>query len=671
MKVRRLELPLVEHPAVAFPLYHHQALVLDEWENRSSFLIVTKTGTGKTTAAVLPLLLRRERAICVYPTNELLRDQVNNIKALAEKQGLRVCVLEPHTPKEEFARADAVLVHLDAAALDAWQREKRWANRRVALKNLLLADKEVKIVLTNPDILFLLFALRYSAEAFGAIQAFPNVVIDEFHLYQGVELAHALYMVHLARSFGMFRRVVLLSATPCPDVLDHLGSLLDPLVVTTDSRSRWPSCAARLATHDVEIVPAPRGADVVEAAVGVIRKLKDVLYALRAESRSPAYLPGIVVVNSVIDAIRLEDRLVEEGIPREMITPVRGLMSPEVRRRRGGSVLAVGTSAIEVGIDYDCDHLVFEAGEAASFMQRFGRVGRHKPGTAYVLCPSNVRAGMENAPPELDRGQFEERIYHWYPSAESRAWFVRTYGGMVTVCAVAMNILERVREDLKATPGLLAEVRAHLDDTLRRYARILGDERFYERVRRRYARAEAGDPACRWLKVYQGLSTFRTSMPTECVLDYAEKDRRGEGVPPWYEADVTTLLRRAEGLRYEEKRHHPRGGMGMLTVKGYGRYKKVTVVPSFSADTWGIPQITTDFPELLFLQENHQTSVSHVMRLREHIFMTVPKSVAELVDWRLPVFECGEGLVAFDGAALLLREVWERNSGSSLEAAGR
>ena len=30
------------------------------------------------------------------------------------------------------------------------------------------------------------------------------------------------------------------------------------------------------------------------------------------------------------------------------------------------------------------------------------------------------------------------------------------------------------------------------------------------------------------------------------------------------------------------------------------------------------------------------------------------------VDWRLPVFEAGKYLVAFDGAALLLLELWRR-----------
>jgi hypothetical protein len=37
-------------------LYHHQAILLDEWKEHETFLLVTKTGTGKTIGAILPLL---------------------------------------------------------------------------------------------------------------------------------------------------------------------------------------------------------------------------------------------------------------------------------------------------------------------------------------------------------------------------------------------------------------------------------------------------------------------------------------------------------------------------------------------------------------------------------------------------------------------------------------
>jgi hypothetical protein len=47
------------------------------------------------------------------------------------------------------------------------------------------------------------------------------------------------------------------------------------------------------------------------------------------------------------------------------------------------------------------------------------------------------------------------------------------------------------------------------------------------------------------------------------------------------------------------------------------------------------------------------------MILKSHIFTIVPKNLVES-DWRLPVFPCGQSLIAFDGAALLLNELYLR-----------
>jgi hypothetical protein len=71
--------------------------------------------------------------------------------------------------------------------------------------------------------------------------------------------------------------------------------------------------------------------------------------------------------------------------------------------------------------------------------------------------------------------------------------------------------------------------------------------------------------------------------------------------------------------------------------------------------------VTSDYPDLTFYQEGHKTSVSHLMTLRDHIFVLLPEEVAHRADWRLPVFECGQRFVAFDGAALLLEEIRQRD----------
>lgn len=668
MIVREQILPLLNHPETRLNLYPHQAVMLDEREKHRTFLLVTRTGTGKTIGAVMPLLKRRQRAIFVYPTNELIRDQVTSIGRIAEMEELKACVLTPETPKEVFARADVVLVHIDAAALAEWDKKLHLGGKWAALKYLLEADKPVKLILTNPDILFLIFALRYRAEPLAALQAYKNLVIDEFHLYQGVEFAHALFMIHLARSMGMFERVVLLSATPPPDVREFLERVLEPFAVDQNVSSSCPAIGERLATHEVVIQPVLGGPDVVETAVGILLDLKKTFHRLRAEHRGEDYVPGVVVLNSVVNTIRLEDRLVEEGFDRNELLIIRGLSSREIRRRDASRSLAIGTAAIEVGIDFKCDYLVFEASEAAAFMQRFGRVGRHQPGTAYVLCPLNVKVGIEKLPPRVDRGEFEEYVYDWYPSLAGRPWFAATRGGLITICALARSIVDRVAEDLAADSKVVASVQKTLEDIVRSYARLLGMEKVCEGLLGQFEKAQKGIQRYQWLKVYEDLNTFRTSMPSEMVCDFAEKERRGsEWEMAKYNVDMATLLRRAEGLRFNEKIPHPGGGLGMLTVKGYGRYKKVWVMPTFEDEDCCVFRVTSDHLDLCFMQEGHRTSVSHLMTFRPHIFVVVPKAVEKDVDWRMPVFECGRHLIAFDGAALLLNELWNRQQEDELK----
>lgn len=49
------------------------------------------------------------------------------------------------------------------------------------------------------------------------------------------------------------------------------------------------------------------------------------------------------------------------------------------------------------------------------------------------------------------------------------------------------------------------------------------------------------------------------------------------------------------------------------------------------------------------------------MGRENHIFTVVPRAaMQEELDWRLPVFEAGQYLLAFDGAAFLLLELWLR-----------
>jgi hypothetical protein len=40
--------------------------------------------------------------------------------------------------------------------------------------------------------------------------------------------------------------------------------------------------------------------------------------------------------------------------------------------------------------------------------------------------------------------------------------------------------------------------------------------------------------------------------------------------------------------------------------------------------------------------------------------IVLPEEMQQHTDWRMAIFECGQHIVAFDGDALLLREIWQR-----------
>lgn len=395
--------------------------------------------------------------------------------------------------------------------------------------------------------------LQYHAEPFEALRRYETLIIDEFHLYHGVELAHALVMVALARGFGIFQRLILLSATPHPDV----GALLDrafrPVVIDTGLRDDMNSQGSRIAVHPVEVTPVQVGGDdPVEVLVSRIVGLREEIERFRSEIADDDYIPGVVIVNSMLSAIRLEDSLVEAGFARDALAIIRGLSHRAVRETRG-KLLALGTSAVEVGVDFRCDYLLFEALEAASFLQRFGRVGRHRPGKAIALVPPNAFQGMSSLPPEIDRAAFEERIYAWYPTAAAHPWFVTTEMGMITARALAENLIATVERDAHARPEVLAQLRERIEAVLGEHAERLGCAAENVKARLAFGRYAAGKPGAQWLKTYRGLNRFRTSLPSVKVHDFMEQHRRQEWEMGEYEADLATLLKRAVDLRWNQK----------------------------------------------------------------------------------------------------------------------
>lgn len=673
MRVKGYSLTLHPYPGVKRALYPHQAIILDEWEQREAFLLLTKTGSGKTAAAALPFLLRvkdpdfREGAVFVYPTNALIEDQERSIRQLAEAEGVAVASLMPETVQAKYGAEQVVLVRVDAERLEAFAKayhfrkpDGSWDKGR-ALAEVLRLDKP-KIVLVNPDILYLVYTLayRHSAESVATLQAYQTLVFDEFHLYGGVELAHILFLIHLARALHTFRRVLLLSATPDAQTREWVERLLGPYVIDASTTTARPASGQRQVAHPVNLQCVNRGTDVVEMAGAQILALRGTLRGLRAQSADPDYIPGVVILNSVVNAIELEDSLVANGFARDEIASVRGLVSRAARDVRG-KTLVVGTSAIEVGIDFKCDYLIFETGDAAGFMQRFGRVGRHQPGTAYLL-ESNRVAEAWAGHTELSRDDLEKQVYALYEAADARPWFVGTEMGLFTIFAQANALRRRTAETYHADPDHVKAISSWLDDVLNEYAVKMGLQRQLFQVRKRYERLARGSEYERWIRDYEAIDAFRTSLPSVPVYDKNEAERRGREFAQ-YMVDVYTLARKAHQFRYNERTGN------MVVYGGWEKPHRVYFRQTFTDDDCGILRTTADYPDMILFREGHKTSASYsLVKPRPHIFIVLPQDFRRYTDWRMAIFECGQYIVAFDGDALLLREIWLRDQRTLAQA---
>jgi len=364
-------------------------------------------------------------------------------------------------------------------------------------------------------------------------------------------------------------------------------------------------------------------------------------------------VPSVIILNSVVSAIALEDKLVEAGILRDEIAPIRGL-SARSSRDVNGKLIVIGTAAIEVGIDFQADYLLFEAGDAASFMQRFGRIGRHRSGKALLLCSHREADALESLGTDISRNQLENQVALTYTQQDARAWFISTFSGMISVCAQAQNFKRIITEDRSADNAMKERINYWIDEKLINYAMILGAESNLKRARLRMKRE--------WFAHYAEIQTFRTSLPSVEVWDRDEKYERGRD--PNYSADIKTLLTRAK-VRWNDKYKR------MEIKDGYNHWHHVWFVKSFDdmPERIGVIETTGDaryLPEQMqFMQAGHLTSVSHLMHHPKfHIFVFAPYSIKDRLDWRIAWFRCGaQGryLIAFDGDALLLKEIYEQS----------
>lgn len=659
MRIVSYQLQVVPHPKVSdnLKLYPHQFDMLEKWDQETAFLMVTKTGSGKTRAAAIPIILNKENAIFIYPTNALIMDQEKSILAICKDLGVSFRSVTPENINEKSSGEDYEIIRVDAFVLEQICKKLNLKYKGEAL-HYLLSPTRPKIILMNPDILFLLASLKYrkSAEGLAHLQAYKNLVVDEFHVYMGIELAHILFMIHLLKELKIFPRIVFLTATPSDRVFSLLQRLFNPRLI--DSKPCIDLTGSedyRTVLHDVELEPILVSTeDIVEKTANKIIELKETLISLRETKQDKAYAPCVVILNSVVNIINLEDILLQSGFNSSQIAPMRGLMAKGGRRITENTLVVIGTSAIEVGIDFICEFLLFEAGDSSTFLQRFGRVGRHKEGSAFLLGDIREVESMERINTSLTRDEFENYIADNYPYKSTLSWFVETKSGLFT----AYTQLNRFKRAVNGDPNIDADSKNALNSSIENYfesyACLLGENatKYLIPIKHDYKQLSRGKS--NWISVYENIERFRTSLPVQKGFVISEEKKGREG---WIDVDIKTLLRYANNSHYDQIKN------AIIIENFIGKHKVSAIIPSLIENDYGIFLTTKEYSDLRLLQDDHSTPISHIMSppFETHIFVVVNKDLEDKIDWRITTFRCmdGHSILAFDGDALIMMELFK------------
>ncbi|MBX3029364.1 MAG: DEAD/DEAH box helicase [Chloroflexi bacterium] len=368
-------------------LYRHQADALDALAEGEDILVATPTASGKSLCYHLPVLqaIAEEpaaRALYLFPTKALGRDQLVEIRELAQLAGLplHADVYDGDTPAPQRSRIRSA----------------------------------GQVVVTNPDMLHAAILPHHTAW-FQLFEQLRYVVVDEAHTYRGIFGSHVANVLRrLARicaHYGSRPRIVCCSATI--GAPSELADLLTGRRVRVIDRSGAPTGEKHVVVLDPPVSDTRTGAR--PGASGMARRAA--LTFLRAGRQTIVFGRSRVQVELLLTSLR--DGLRDGRGPSERVRGYRGGYLPSERRAieaglRTGEVLGVvSTNALELGIDIgrlDVAVLAGYPGTISGTWQQIGRAGRRQEVSAAILVTGGgpMDRYVAGAPEYLFEGLPEE-----------------------------------------------------------------------------------------------------------------------------------------------------------------------------------------------------------------------------------------------------------------------
>jgi len=350
-------------------LYKFQAKAIEYIRSGESTVIVAGTGMGKTEAFLLPILddvienpFEGVRALLVYPTKALARDQLARINALASVVfGARALVFDGDTSERDRMR---------------------------------IYSMPPPILVTNPDMIH--HALMHSEAFREIVSKVRYVVLDDMHVYSGVFGTHVSYVLRRIRRFLKDDPVYIGSTATIGNPEEFAEAMFGKRVEVVKAE------AGRLSpTYHVMVRPVARSK--LDEVVCLLKKcmergLKTLVFA---------------------DSHRMVELIRKAGLRWGVDVHVhRAGLLPEERRAiedglRTGKIRAVAaTPTLELGIDIgdlDCVILTNIPPTYSKYVQRTGRCGRRGRRAYVILILGNdpISQYYENFPEDFYSRSFE------------------------------------------------------------------------------------------------------------------------------------------------------------------------------------------------------------------------------------------------------------------------
>lgn len=410
--------------------YGHQLRLRELFDEESSFVAVndSPTGGGKTSSWLEPALVHRLDTVAVYPTNALVEDQCLGVEDHVEMVDHEVAVLKVTSDSLSEKRAEHG-VRSNAEAINYWVREHR---------------NEQILFLTNPDIFVMMCRDLYARPA-RPFKQFEFAVVDEFHRAGLKEQNTLRYLLDelLERDNARLERVVFLSATPDEEQERTFErAMTAPYYrVTEDQRTERRSFRESLGEDWQPVMPPVN----LELRTASTFGTADVLLDDEAESTLDFCRGGrtVVMLDGIHEVKRVFTWLNDELNCR--VERIDGFHSENKREKLKSFDVLVSNSAVEVGIDFDVDRILFAGHNQSSFLQRLGRLRTEdmaKPARCYV--PKSVKRNLDDLDKrQVTRIELRKRLGAVYPNSREPETFDWRYS--------ASEALEHLHNRLRRT----------------------------------------------------------------------------------------------------------------------------------------------------------------------------------------------------------------------------